>query len=235
MLHIVAIEGLDGAGKSYLVSKLVDELKESIGDSAVVIAQHFPYDETVTEATNKILKHGYNFNDLTSIIEMYANDRRKWRINAMHEYRGAEEDVIVLADRYIMSNPMYNVPTIMRLIDSSDYTSNERDVIASYLTRLVLGYDTINLNPEATIMLNIDSKIRAKRLAYRKHKDQYELENAIKSQERYLDTITTTCIQTHVTGVFRQEITPPNDARIKKLANFIETTLTRNGLVLLKE
>jgi dTMP kinase len=122
--RLIAVEGLDGAGKHTLVTGLTEALAEA-GASVARLA--FPrYDEDIhAELTRDALRGGLG--DLAASVEamavLFALDRRA----AIPEIRAAcERCDAVLADRYVASNAAYSAarrgegasgPTVARIAE----------------------------------------------------------------------------------------------------------------------
>ena len=243
MIHIIAIEGLDGSGKTYLSEKLVDSIERCIGDKLVVVRQSFPMDRSnILDTCNKLLGSDATFLDNLNIIDLFAQDRLNWWHEINKKYRDENRDILVIADRYILSNPMYNVPAIIRnqylpkkkapYSDSYEYIkSHKRDMTAiiDFITRIVLDADRRTRKPEGTIFLNTKHSVRMKRLDERETRDVYELEDMINLEEMCIPQIMELSQTLKYTGNMTEVVTVPNERAIDELSTFIIRTIRLYG------
>ncbi|MEE3850982.1 dTMP kinase [Gordonia sp. LSe1-13] len=106
MGQLIAVEGLDGAGKNTLVTGLVDRWRQ---DGLRVWTLTFPrYGESVTADLAAEALHGQH-GDLSDSVYAMALMFALDRAGAAAEIRGAvaDHDIVVL-DRYVASNAAYN-------------------------------------------------------------------------------------------------------------------------------
>jgi thymidylate kinase len=245
MIHIIAIEGLDGSGKTYLTEKLTDDVREKLDDAAIVESCRFPHDRAIVDTANKLLLSPGNldFRDYLNLVELFANDRLKWWYDINNKYAKEMRDVVVLADRYILSNPLYNVPSIIK----SQYMSNTKkrsspptlpaivnddiamDTLSKFLTKIVLNYDARNRKPEGTIFLDTNHSIRMQRLNRRDFRDAYELSEMITFQEKCMKPVMEKANELKYIGSLERVTVVPNDVIVNHLADFVLRTIRCYG------
>ena len=244
MIHIIAIEGLDGSGKTYLSEKLVDSIERCIGDKLVVVRQSFPMDHShIIDTCNKLLSGSdATFLDNLNIIDLFARDRKNWWNEINKKYKDENRDILVVADRYILSNPIYNVPAIIRnqylpkkkapYSDAYEYIkTHQRDMTAiiDFVTRIVLDADRRTRRPEGTIFLNTKHSVRMKRLDERGSRDVYELEDMIELEEMCIPQIMELSQTLKYTGNMKEVLTIPNERIIDELSTFVIRTIRLYG------
>lgn len=164
MINFVAIEGLDGAGKTTFTKHLVKVLKEVATDALHVEYVHFPYYKSVTgEQILEFLHHG-NINDhreRDKFIRLCMLNRREW-FDANYERLSRYENVIVIADRYRHSNNFLNC---------SKFTD---------IPKAISKYKDIELNgygikkERLNYFLDVPLEMALQRLGDKKTADQYE-------------------------------------------------------------
>jgi thymidylate kinase len=228
MVHIIAIEGLDGSGKTYLASELEKKLNITLNDEINVVNQHFPFDRNIVETVNKLMAGIPTFRDYLNLVELFAVDRRNWYIDLCKKNVNDNRDIIVLADRYIISNPLYNVPAIIES-RCMDWQYKDKLNVAKFLTDIVLDFDAKNRKPEGTILMNTSHGVRLGRIEKRSKRDAYELNSMISAQEMYMSDIVYEYKELNYLGQTKTVVTVPNDNKIEELKDFILSCIRTNG------
>ena len=108
---IISIDGLDGVGKTTFAKNLTEHLINSkMIEDVNVIYQHFPrYDTPTGEVISSLLKDG-DLTDGKTIDELVINcaqDRANWW-KELQDKINQDEINIIIADRYRLSNLIYN-------------------------------------------------------------------------------------------------------------------------------
>jgi thymidylate kinase len=174
-IYIVAIDGLDGVGKSTFTAKLMKKMKLFFSPIAYIKYIHFPaYRTTTGEKIKKLLFE-------TNIDE---NERKNQLIslnidNRMEVYRQLTDSqsiitrrrcpTIIIADRFMCSNAIYN-----RLQETDWMISVSHDELKE------IGFPTIQC------FAFCDPKLQLQRLQQRASRDQYETDiNMITLNKEY--------------------------------------------------
>lgn len=165
MIRIVAVEGLDGAGKSTFVKTLTNNLKKMAPRSLHVESHHFP-DFSLPE-TGEYLKNFLFFEDHSNLSTLkramivFAKNRREW-FDLNYERLSKYKESIVIADRYRLSNDFLNAVkfnNVKKIItDSHDYELNGLRVYPEIMN----------------IVLTISEELQLKRLSEKENKDRNE-------------------------------------------------------------
>lgn len=164
MISIIAIEGLDGAGKTTFTKSLVDALKLIATPNLRVEYVHFPFYKSKTgEQILDFLHHGdiTNYRDREKFIRLCMLNRREWFDNN-YERLSKYQNVLIIADRYRHSNDFLNC-------------SKYKDIpkaIAKFKDIELNGY---GIRKEAlNFFLDVPLELSLERLANKKITDQYE-------------------------------------------------------------
>jgi thymidylate kinase len=175
---IIALDGLDGIGKSTFMDMLYSRFKMYINPNTVLIKQHFPVYEN---KTGKMIKSFlFNGADLTNpvsvnqMIELQIKNRSEWWCDLHNkissEYNdGSIVDVLILADRYMESNIIYNA-----FGTNSNMMQQNASSIRDFEFRHPQAPPTIQLFGYC------DPKLQMERLLSRKELDKYENAESVK-------------------------------------------------------
>lgn len=163
----ITIEGVDMAGKSTHLEKLVTKL--ALDDYKVKV-MHFPNYESETGKIIKSYLDGKTKIDAKYIQMLYVIDQA-FVGNKIKQY--LKDDYIVLSDRYDLSTCVYY----------SSLTKNDKNF--NFIFNELQGYDF--LRPDATICLYLDENNKARR----KNLDLYENDtNLMNTVNNYYKNIT---------------------------------------------
>lgn len=163
----ITIEGVDMAGKSTHLEKLVTKL--ALDDYKVKV-MHFPNYESETGKIIKSYLDGKTKIDAKYIQMLYVIDQA-FVSNKIKQY--LKDDYIVLSDRYDLSTCVYY----------SSLTKNDKNF--NFIFNELQGYDF--LRPDATICLYLDENNKARR----KNLDLYENDtNLMNTVNNYYKNIT---------------------------------------------
>ena len=175
---IIALDGLDGIGKSTFMDMLYSRFNMYINPNTVLIRQHFPVYEN---KTGKMIKSFlFNGADLTNpvsvnqMIELQIKNRSEWWCD-LHNKIGSEYnddgivDVLILADRYMESNIIYN---------AFGTNSNMMQQRASHIRDFELRHP--QSPPTIQLFGYCDPKLQMERLLSRKELDKYENAESVK-------------------------------------------------------
>lgn len=163
----ITIEGVDMAGKSTHLEKLVTKL--ALDDYKVKV-MHFPNYESETGKIIKSYLDGKTKIDAKYIQMLYVIDQ-VFVSNKIKQY--LKDDYIVLSDRYDLSTCVYY----------SSLTKNDKNF--NFIFNELQGYDF--LRPDATICLYLDENNKARR----KNLDLYENDtNLMNTVNNYYKNIT---------------------------------------------
>lgn len=163
----ITIEGVDMAGKSTHLEKLVTKL--ALDDYKVKV-MHFPNYESETGKIIKSYLEGKTKIDAKYIQMLYVIDQA-FVSNKIKQY--LKDDYIVLSDRYDLSTCVYY----------SSLTKNDKNF--NFIFNELQGYDF--LRPDATICLYLDENNKARR----KNLDLYENDtNLMNTVNNYYKNIT---------------------------------------------
>lgn len=170
---IIALEGIDGAGKHTLVQKLIRELAAADGiDSAATMA--FPrYDESVHAQLAADALHG-KMGDLTDsahgMAVLFALDRHGV-VGELRQWAASPSDVLLL-DRYVASN--------------AAYTSARTGNVADRAWVAELEFDRLGLpRPDLQVLVDTAPETARQRAAERENldvsrtRDRYERDSAL--------------------------------------------------------
>ena len=163
----ITIEGVDMAGKSTHLEKLVTKL--ALDDYKIKV-MHFPNYESETGKIIKSYLDGKTKIDAKYIQMLYVIDQA-FVSNKIKQY--LKDDYIVLSDRYDLSTCVYY----------SSLTKNDKNF--NFIFNELQGYDF--LRPDATICLYLDENNKARR----KNLDLYENDtNLMNTVNNYYKNIT---------------------------------------------
>ena len=180
MVKIIAIDGLDGSGKSTFCRKYVSYLKDlnlhtRKNEKVYIESFHLPDYETPTGLKIKEnLKSGnidYRENALMNMLNMkefFAKHKERWDSN---------KNTIVVLDRYILSTLLYSLPFI-----------DERDLFYMEFKNKQLEYTLPN--PDLQVYFYCDKFIQEERLQRRSNLEVFEknkILNKIHDHSRYIN------------------------------------------------
>jgi len=168
----VVIEGLDGAGKSTIISELKYILKYEKGIKVYATAE--PSSELISGMlTRLILRSKEKLEPISYVLYLYADRIEHW--NKIIKKK-LEEGCLVLCDRYFYSTLAYQ----------SALGVDEK--FLEFITDYLISKNIIG-EPSLKIFIDVDPEISIKRLNSRvKSKEIFEnLEFLKKVRERYLE------------------------------------------------
>ena len=180
MVKIIAIDGLDGSGKSTFCRKYVSYLKDlnlhtRKNEKVYIESFHLPDYETPTGLKIKEnLKNGnidYRENALMNMLNMkefFAKHKERWDSN---------KNTIVVLDRYILSTLLYSLPFI-----------DEKDLFYMEFKNKQLEYTLPN--PDLQVYFYCDKSIQEERLQRRENLEVFEkniILNKIHGHSRYIN------------------------------------------------
>ena len=180
MVKIIAIDGLDGSGKSTFCRKYVSYLKDlnlhtRKNEKVYIESFHLPDYETPTGLKIKEnLKSGnidYRENALMNMLNMkefFAKHKERWDSN---------KNTIVVLDRYILSTLLYSLPFI-----------EEKDLFYMEFKNKQLEYTLPN--PDLQVYFYCDKSIQEERLQRRENLEIFEknkILNKIHDHSRFIN------------------------------------------------
>ncbi|EHY88761.1 dTMP kinase [Saccharomonospora azurea] len=181
MGRLVAIEGLDGAGKRTVTNALTEELR-ALGASVTTAA--FPrYGEDVHADLVREALHGEHGDLADSVYGMallYALDRR----DAAPGIRAAlaEHDVVLL-DRYVASNAAYQAARLHQGVDGD---------VVRWVRELEIDRFGLPV-PDRQLLLRVPADVAASRAANRAREDASRAMDAFESD----DALQTRCARVY--------------------------------------
>jgi thymidylate kinase len=176
---VIALDGLDGIGKSTFMEMLHSRFKMYLDEETVLIKQHFPVYENITGRTIKtFLQDDADLNNpikVNQMIELQIKNRSEWwcdlqkKIGIEYNNTGDMVNVLILADRYMESNIIYN---------AFGTNSNMMQQRASHIR----DFEFRHPQPAPTIQLfgYCDPKLQMERILSRKEPDRYENKESVK-------------------------------------------------------
>lgn len=164
---IIALEGIDGAGKHTLVQKLIRELAATDGINSVATMSFPRYNESLHAQLAAAALHG-KMGDLTDsangMAVMFALDRYG-AAEELRQWASSPSDVLLL-DRYVASNAAYTSARTGRIDD--------RAWVAD------LEFDKLGLpRPDLQVLVDTSPETARKRAAKR------EQEDSARARDRY--------------------------------------------------
>ena len=180
MVKIIAIDGLDGSGKSTFCRKYVSYLKDlnlhtRKNEKVYIESFHLPDYETPTGLKIKEnLKSGnidYRENALMNMLNMkefFAKHKERWDSN---------KNTIVVLDRYILSTLLYSLPFI-----------DEKDLFYMEFKNKQLEYTLPN--PDLQVYFYCDKFIQEERLQRRENLEIFEKNKILNKIHDYSRFIT---------------------------------------------
>lgn len=170
---IIALEGIDGAGKNTLVRALVGELEADDAVTSVATLSFPRYDDSVHAQIAADALHG-TMGDLTDsahgMAVMFALDRYGVR-EELGRYAASTSEILLL-DRYVASNAAYTSARTGRIDDRAWVADLE-------FGRLGLP------RPDLQVLVDIEPETARERAAKREHldasrtRDRYERDTAL--------------------------------------------------------
>lgn len=169
---IIAIEGIDGAGKNTLVTRLKQELNAA-GRNVDVIA--FPrYADSIHAQLAQKALYG-QMGDLTDSIHGMATLFALDRFGAKEEIAAKAERGVLILDRYVASNAAYS------------WARLQDEAAAQWVYDLEFG--TLGLpRPDVQVFLDTDVELAAQRAQQRsladasRAKDEYEKDGGLQAR-----------------------------------------------------
>ena len=180
MVKIIAIDGLDGSGKSTFCRKYVSYLKDlnlhtRKNEKVYIESFHLPDYETPTGLKIKenlksgnINYHENAFMNMLNMKEFFAKHKERWDSN---------KNTIVVLDRYILSTLLYSLPFI-----------DERDLFYMEFKNKQLEYALPN--PDLQVYFYCDKFIQEERLQRRSNLEVFEknkILNKIHDHSRFIN------------------------------------------------
>ena len=180
MVKIIAIDGLDGSGKSTFCRKYVSYLKDlnlhtRKNEKVYIESFHLPDYETPTGLKIKenlksgnINYHENAFMNKLNMKEFFAKHKERWDSN---------KNTIVVLDRYILSTLLYSLPFI-----------DERDLFYMEFKNKQLEYALPN--PDLQVYFYCDKFIQEERLQRRSNLEVFEknkILNKIHDHSRFIN------------------------------------------------
>ena len=168
MISVVAVEGLDGFGKTWFAKRLTESLNENAQDGVRFIYQHFPvYENETGKQIKEILfnrvKGFTKLSDIKQMIELQMRNRMEWWIDSYEELNSpAYKQTIVIADRFTASNAIYQYSCLQNMDEAIDYY---RDMEYNRFHTII---------PALNIFTTCDKELQEKRLKKRDNLDTYE-------------------------------------------------------------
>lgn len=172
---LIAVDGLDGAGKATQVALLETYLKEKYGEK--VISIDFPDYNDQSVGCVKTFLNTANINTMAEIYAAtysYALNRYYTYINNWKKYY--DEGYIIIFDRYVYSNIIYQGTRLLKLIKKFDINNEHGDLIKKFI-RMVseVEYNKLDLPKEdIRIFLSVNPYICIENLKSRKKLDKNE-------------------------------------------------------------
>lgn len=182
-IMFIAIDGLDGTGKSTFCKQYVKhlkglKLKTKDGKRVHIETYHLPdYDTPVGRKikesfSNKNIDYRKNAKrNLTNMREFWEKHFNRW-LNKNHF-------TIVVLDRYLLSTYLYSVPFV-----------RDRNAFAleCYNNHLMVE-DKMLKSPDIQLYFNCDKEIQMQRLKRRKNKDIFEDNTRLEKINKYSEEI----------------------------------------------
>ena len=180
MVKIIAIDGLDGSGKSTFCRKYVSYLKDlnlytRKNEKVYIESFHLPDYETPTGLKIKenlksgnINYHENAFMNMLNMKEFFTKHKERWDSN---------KNTIVVLDRYILSTLLYSLPFI-----------DEKDLFYMEFKNKQLEYTLPN--PDLQVYFYCDKFIQEERLQRRSNLEVFEknkILNKIHDHSRYIN------------------------------------------------
>lgn len=180
MVKIIAIDGLDGSGKSTFCRKYVSYLKDlnlhtRKNEKVYIESFHLPDYETPTGLKIKenlksgnINYHENAFMNMLNMKEFFAKHKERWDNN---------KNTIVVLDRYILSTLLYSLPFI-----------DEKDLFYMEFKNKQLEYALPN--PDLQVYFYCDKFIQEERLQRRSNLEVFEknkILNKIHDHSRFIN------------------------------------------------
>lgn len=139
-IKIIAVDGLDGSGKSCFVHKLTSYLKGYCTNPDLnIVSYHLP---DLSTTSGRKLKKIFEDKDrlvdeklANTIAELNSKNKREWWEKHWDEW--SKKDTLIVLDRYILSNYIYNAIHMSDVqgfcnrlmeIDSDKYKTKEPDL-----------------------------------------------------------------------------------------------------------
>ena len=173
---IIAVDGVDGAGKSTFIQNLKNKLEEVLDtDKIDITIQHFPnYDIESGEEIKKLLMTCKDASDPSFISSMTD-------LNMLNRYQTICEYVpdankklhIILFDRYKSSNDFFNIMKYKYNANGGIKNRDEyKDILMAHLNEM---YAYCTPEPDLQIFATIDEGLQMERLSKKKNKDTFEI------------------------------------------------------------
>lgn len=175
---LIAVEGIDGAGKQTLVAALVERLESSGGtceQTAFPRYERAPFGPLITAGLQ-----GEDQRLLDSVTAMslgYAVDRWQWWHHDRTARRATDH---VVVDRWCASNAAYGSGRVTAGLNESDAAAEAAD-FRGWVE--ALEFDRLTLpRPDLTVLLATDDELAGERRADRTGSDVYEADGGLQTR-----------------------------------------------------
>ena len=215
--YIIAVDGLDGTGKSTYAKMLKEILSDQY--SGDVFLQHFPvYENKTGKEIKEFLLHHADADDeekRLQMIDLQIKNRKEWWEEFIPTLKDMTYRPILVADRYMASNDIYNAILCNKWED---------EVAKIHM----IEYNNPQPSPDLQIFVFCDPRLQKRRLKGKK-RDKYEAWSYQKRLNhklpKYIKLYTqkyqnTVCIPTHCLDVSYV-------SGEHKLMNYSDTTVTQ--------
>ena len=173
---IIAVDGVDGAGKSTFIQNLKNKLEEDLDtDKVDITVQHFPnYDIESGEEIKKLLMTCKDASDPSFISSMTdLNMLNRYQTICDYAPDANKEFHIILFDRYKSSNDFFNIMKYKYNANGGIKNRDEyKDILMAHLNEM---YAYCTPEPDLQIFATIDEGLQMERLSKKKNKDTFEI------------------------------------------------------------
>lgn len=182
-IMFIAIDGLDGTGKSTFCKQYVKHLKQlkiksKFFDKVHIETYHLPDYDTIM---GRVIKESFSNKN----IDYRKNAKRN--LTNMREFWDKHFDrwinkngfTIVVLDRYLLSTYLYSVP----------FVRNRNAFAIECYNNHAMNEDKLIKSPDIQVYFNCDKDVQMKRLKRRKNKDIFEDTNRLEKINKYSEEI----------------------------------------------
>ncbi|MEN3015375.1 MAG: deoxynucleoside kinase [bacterium] len=153
-MNILAIEGVDGSGKSTICQKLYERLSTL-----------YPYLKIQKYSEPYFLKeyiYSTPIQQGTHLLLLFLTSRKMLLSNILSNFQNQKPDIILM-DRYIDSTLVYQV-LLQKAIDFETFTQIHQKII----------FDNLDLYPSLTFILEADPEDIKERIRQKNHKKMFD-------------------------------------------------------------